>query len=231
MKKVDLRDFITFLKNPSSGEYYEINSVSSFLKLVWKSFFVLMGIDIIIGILIVIPLRYFNLYPSLNEFKFTPVNILKITIISPVIEELIFRLPLRISKINLAVSFSLIIFLVLKRWCFFNIYLSLSCSSILFFSLYLYFRKGINIYYKLSFFLTHHFRQFFYFMALVFGILHLTNYRVDFRYFYLFPFFAINYLVSGFFWGYLRVRYTYGIYLCIASHIFVNSIYCFVLSR
>jgi hypothetical protein len=190
-----------------------------------------MVIDIIIGILIVIPLRYFNLYPSLNEFKFTSVNILKITIISPVIEELIFRLPLRISKINLAVSFSLIIFLVLYKWCLFNIYLSLSCSAILFFSLYLYFRKGINLFHKLSFFLTHHFWQFFYFMALLFGILHLTNYRVDFRYFYLFPFFAINYIISGFFWGYLRVRYTYGIYLCIASHIFVNSIYCFVLSR
>jgi len=189
-----------------------------------------MVIDIIAGILIVIPLRYFNLFPSLKEFKFTPYNILKITLILPIIEELIFRLPLRISKINLATSFSLIIFLVLNKWCFSNIYLALSFSLVLFLILYIGIRGGFSFLNRLTIFFTNHFWMFFYFQAIVFGFLHLTNYRIDFRYFYLFTFFAINYIISGFFWGYLRVRFTYGIYLCIASHIVVNSIYCLILS-
>lgn len=230
MKKNYLRDLFTFLIYPNQGEQYDINSISIFLRLVWKSFLFLMVIDIIAGILIVIPLRYFNLFPSLKEIKFTPVHILKITLIFPIIEELIFRLPLKISKINLASSFSLAMFLVLNKWCFSHIYLALSFSLVLFLSLYIWIRKKPSFLNKLTHFFTNNFGMVFYFQALIFGFLHLTNYIVDFRYFYLFPFIVISYISKGCFFGYLRVRFNYGIYLCIASHMVVNSIYCFVLS-
>ncbi len=190
-----------------------------------------MVIDIIAGILIVTPLRYFNLFPFLREIKFTPSNILKATLIFPIIEELIFRLPLKISKINLVTSFNLIIFLVLKKWCFSNIYLSLSLSLVLFLLLYISISGESSFLNRLTHFFTNHFWMFFYFQAMIFGFLHLTNYIVDFRYFYLFPFIVISYISKGCLFGYLRIRFTYGIYLCIASHILVNSIYCFVLSR
>ena len=190
-----------------------------------------MVIDIIAGILIVIPLRYFNLFPFLREFKFTPSNILKATLMFPIIEELIFRLPLKISKINLATSFSLIIFLVLNKWYFSNIYLALSFSFVLFLLLYISISSESSFLDRLTLSFTKHFWRFFYFQALIFGFLHLTNYIVDIRYFYLFPFIVISYISKGCLFGYLRIRFTYGIYLCIASHILVNSIYCFVLSR
>jgi hypothetical protein len=190
-----------------------------------------MVIDIIAGILIVIPLRYFNLFPSLREFKFTSSNILRATLIFPIIEELIFRLPLRISKINLATSFSLIIFLVLNKWCFSNVYLALSFSVVLFLLLYIGIIGESSFLNRLTTFFTNHFWMFFYFQALVFGFLHLTNYIVDFRYFYLFPFIVISYISKGCLFGYLRVRFTYGIYLSIVSHMVINSIYCIVLSR
>src|ERR1035437_1800649 len=228
---IDFRDFTIFLKNPSPGKQFDINSISSFLKLIWKVFLIILVIDLVTGILIVTPLRYFNLYPSLKEFKFTPSNILKITVILPIIEELIFRLPLKISRINLITSFSIMIFLLLNKWCFSNIFISLTCSLILFFSLYLCIRKEISFLNRLTIFLTNHFWEFFYSVSLVFGFLHLTNYRIDFRYFYLFPFFAINYIISGLLFGYLRIRFAFGIYLCIVSHILVNCIYCFILSR
>src|ERR1035437_4740903 len=104
---IDFRDFTIFLKNPSPGKQFDINSISSFLKLIWKVFLIILVIDLVTGILIVTPLRYF----------------------------------------------------------------------------------------------------------------------------YLYPFFAINYIISGLLFGYLRIRFAFGIYLCIVSHILVNCIYCFILSR
>jgi hypothetical protein len=138
---------------------------------------------------------------------------------------------LRISKINLATSFSLIIFLVLNKWCFSNVYLALSFSVVLFLLLYIGIIGESSFLNRLTTFFTNHFWMFFYFQALVFGFLHLTNYIVDFRYFYLFPFIVISYISKGCLFGYLRVRFTYGIYLSIVSHMVVNSIYCIVLSR
>jgi len=229
LNKIDLRDFITFLTNPSPGEHYEINSISNFLRLVWKSFLVLMVIDIIAGILIVIPLRHFNLFPSLREFKLSVSNILKITLIFPIVEELIFRLPLRISKINLATSFSLMIFAVSNKWCFSNIYLALSFSIALFILLYIGTLRESSFLDIFTSYLTNHFWRFFYFQSLFFGFLHITNYIVDFRYFYLFPFIVLSYIFKGFLFGYLRIRFTYGIYLSIATHVVVNSIYSLIL--
>jgi hypothetical protein len=224
------RDFILFLKNPSFGKQFDIKSISSFLKLIWISFLIILLIDIITGILITTPLRYFNLFPSFKELKFTPLNILKITLVLPIIEELIFRLPLRISKANFITSFSIIIFMFLYKLCLSKVYLAISLSLILFLLLYLNIKKESNFLNKLSIFFTKYFRVVFLLQALIFGFLHLINFKLDFKYFYLFPLFAISYISSGYFWGYIRVRYTSGIYVCIASHIVVNSIYCLILS-
>jgi hypothetical protein len=231
LKRIDFNDLTVFLKNPRPEEQFNINSISSFLKLAWKVFLIILLIDLITGVFIAAPLRYFNLFPSLKEFKFTTYTILKVTLVLPIIEELIFRLPLKISKINLIISFSIIIFLVLNKWFISNILISLTCSLILFLWLYVCVRKEFDFLNSLTGYLAYHFREFFYFQTAAFGFLHLTNYILDFRYFYLFPVFALNYMISGFFWGYLRVRFISGIYLCIASHIVVNSIYYLVLSR
>lgn len=229
MKRIDLRDFIKFLKTPCQGEHYKINSISVFLRLLWNSFLILVLIDIIVGILIVLPLRYLNLFPLLREFNFTSNNIIRVILIFPIIEELIFRLPLKISKITFVTSFSLIIFLILNKWCLSNTYFALSISILLFLSLHLGISEESSISLRVSHFFRYPFWIIFYFQAVIFGILHLTNYIVDFRYFYLFPFIVVSYILKGCLFGYLRVRFAYGIYLCIASHILVNSIYCFIL--
>jgi hypothetical protein len=228
---VDLRDFIKFLRDPSLGKQFDIKSISAFLKLVWISFLILLGIDIATGFLILTPLRHFNLLPVLKEINLNPFNFLKATLLLPIIEELIFRLPLRISKVNVITSFSIIIFLFMHKLCISNIYLAISLSIMLFLSLYLCIKEEFNILNKLTIFFTNHFRLIIYSQALIFGFLHLTNYKVDFKYFYLFPLFSISNISSGYLWGYIRVRYTFGIYVCIASHIAVNSIYCLILSR
>ena len=226
---IDFSDFIIFLKNPSLEKQFDIKSLSSFLKMVWKSFLILLASDIILGLLFCGPLIYFNLFPSLKGINFSLFNILKISLLYPIVEELIFRLPLRYSKFNLVLSFSILISLLVFKRLISNVYLAITLSLILYFSLSLLFRKDSLFLIKIINFFILKFRVVFYFQALLFGFLHLANYNITFKYFYLFPLFIMNYIFTGFFWGYLRVRYSNGIYLCIASHIFINSIYCLVL--
>ena len=225
---IDFRDFILFLKNPGLGRQFEINSIFSFLKLVWKSFFILLTIAFITGLGLSIPLKYFNLWPPPEDINFSLFNIFKIALFLPIVEELIFRLPLRISKVNLAATLSIILFLILYK---FNIYLSLSLSIVLFGFLHLRIKNDSSGLKRIDRFFIKYFFYLFYSQAFVFGFFHLTNYKLDFKYFYLFPLFVANQIFMGCFFGYLRVRYKYGIYVCIVTHIVVNSIYCLVLSQ
>jgi hypothetical protein len=121
--------------------------------------------------------------------------------------------------------------LVLNKWCFTNIFIAFSFSLILFLLLYICIRGESSIHIRLTHFFTNHFWMVFYIQAMIFGFLHLTNYIIDFRYFYLFPLVVISYISKGCLFGYLRVRFTYGIYLSIAAHIVFNSIYCLIFSH
>jgi hypothetical protein len=228
---IDFSDFIIFLKNPSLEKQFDIKSLSLFLRLVWKSFLILLASDLILGLVFCGPLIFFNLFPSVKGINFSLFNILKISLFYPIVEELIFRLPLRSSKFNLVISFSILISLLIFKRLVSNFYLAISLSLILYFSLSLFFRKDSFQLIKLINFFTLKFRLVFYFQALLFGFLHLTNYNIEIKYFYLFPLFIMNYIFSGCFWGYLRVRYANGIYLCIVSHILINSIYCVMFSH
>ena len=228
---IDFSDFIIFLKNPSLEKQFDIKSLSLFLRLVWKSFLILLAGDLILGLVFCGPLIYFNLFPSVKGINFSLLNILKISLFYPIVEELIFRLPLRSSKFNLVISFSILISLLVIKRLVSNFYLAISLSLILYFSLSLFFQKDSLRFIKLINFFTLKFRLVFYFQALLFGFLHLTNYNIEIKYFYIFPLFIMNYIFSGCFWGYLRVRYANGIYLCIVSHILINSIYCVLFSH
>jgi len=226
---VSINDFILFLKNPELKTINEIKGIPDFFKLVWKSFFILILLDLVTGIIITLPLRYFNLLPSLKELRFDTFNILKVTLLLPIIEESIFRLPLRISKINFALSFSLIIFILIKGLNIMNVFIALSSSIILFLFLPYFIQRWTALNTTLVHIFTVHFRNIFYLQAVLFGSLHLANFNIEFKYFYIFPLIVINYVLTGCFLGYIRVRFSNGIFLCIASHIFLNSIYYMVL--
>jgi hypothetical protein len=223
---IEIRNFIQFLKQPSIGDQFNIISFSSFFKIVWKSFLILVVIDIIIGLGISAPLRYFDLFPAQKDFSPTLPNILKVSLLLPLFEELIFRLPLKISKINVSTTLSIIIFLSIYKL---NIYLGISFSIILFVILLSLFQKETKILINVDTFFVNYFNLFFYSQALIFGFLHLMNYELDLKLFYLFPFFVLSQILTGCFLGYLRLKYSHGIYVCIATHIIVNSIYCFLL--
>ena len=220
---LSLKEFILFLKQPNAEKHIEILTIKSFLILVWKSILILIAIDIIIGLLISMPLRHMELLPEQKEITFSLYIFLKFSLLLPIVEESIFRLPLRISRSNLAIPLSLILFIFLYKL---NIYLAISLSLSLLIVLFIVIKIRPEILNKVNSLSQRYFLFFFYIQAIVFGFLHLTNYKLDIQYFYLFPFFIIGYIVTGCFFGFIRVRYSYGIYLCITSHIVMNSLYC-----
>jgi hypothetical protein len=220
---IDFKDFIAFLINPNLEKEIEIKSITSFLKLVWLSFLYIFVIGIIFTLLISIPLKHFNLLPPQKQINLDSSNILKISLLVPIIEELVFRLPLRVSKISIAFFLSATLFMFLFKL---NFYIALAISISIFLSLILSIKKDSQILIKTDIFFAKYFYGLFYFQALVFGLLHLTNYNLDYKYFYLFPCFILIYIFTGCLLGYVRVRYTSGIYVCIATHIVLNSLYC-----
>jgi hypothetical protein len=225
VRKIDFKDLILFLRNPQYGKIYEINSLFSFIVLAWKSFLFIVILDIISGLLIITPLDYFNLFPELKHIDYTLVNRLKIILIFPILEELIFRLPLRVTKTNLLIVLSILIFIFLIKCTTYNVFLCLGISSIIITSLSIIIKKEKKYLNSLNFFITKYFGICFYSQASIFGILHLTNFTLNYRYFYLFPFFIFGFIISGCLFGYLRIRFKYGIFLCITSHILINGVY------
>jgi hypothetical protein len=223
-----LKDFILFLKTPNLENQIEINTISNFLKLIWKSFFIVLIIDAIVFFVISSPLKFFDLFPSQIEINYNYYTVTKISLLFPIIEELIFRLPLKISRKNLAISLSLILFVLLSKL---NIYLSISLALLLFIILFFIINKDAEIFERVNALSIKYFLFIFYSQALIFGLFHLNNYKLDIQYFYLFPLFITSHIITGCFFGYLRVRFSMGIYLCIITHILINSVNCLILLK
>jgi hypothetical protein len=223
-----LKDFILFLERPNIENQIDGNTITPFITLIWKSFLIILLIDALVFFTISSPLKYFNLFPSQIEINLTFYSILKLSVLFPIAEELIFRLPLLISRKNLAISTSLISFVSLIKL---NIYLSISLSLSLFIIIFFVINKESNIFNYLKYLSTRYFLIIFYSQAIIFGLLHLNNYKLDIHYFYLFPFYVISHIIIGCFFGYLRVRYSFGIWLCIVTHVVINSVNCLLLFK
>jgi hypothetical protein len=174
------------------------------------------------------PLRYLDLLPPLKSFNFNTFYFLKLSFFVPIVEELIFRLPLRFSRINLITSGGLLLFFIFQSL---NIYIAISFLILSFGFIIISIKKGLDSLGRVDNFLTKYFLWIFYFQAILFGFLHLANYNLDIRYFYLFPFYILTYIIIGCFWGYIRVRYKYGLYVCIITHIMLNGLYCLIILR
>ena len=222
------KDFFQFLKTPSFENQLEINSFSYFYRLVWSSFLIILLIDTLVYLAITYPLKHFNLFPTPIEIYFSYYTIIKLSLVFPLLEELIFRLPLIMTKRNLSITASLILFVLIYR---FGIYVSVLLSGGLFIFLFFTFGKISSFNYKIGIFSKRYFIIILYSQALIFGFLHLNNYTLDLHHFYLFPFFIVSHIIIGLFFGYLRVRYSLGIYICIVVHIILNGLNCLILIK
>jgi len=222
-----LKDFIKFLKSPRNDSQIDIINITSFITVGLYVVLSMILFDLISGI-IISPLKFLKLTPPLKDFQYNFYNIIRIALILPVIEELVFRLPLRITKNNIIVCISSIIFILFYR----NNLLLTSITSLLIILIGLLFLNKDSkfiLFFKNLF--NSKFAIIFYSQAILFGGLHLMNYDLDIKRFLIFPFIILNQIVIGLFLGFVRVRYSHGIFICIFSHILVNSLYSLILAN
>lgn len=150
-------------------------------------------------------------------------NALYFLLLAPIAEELIFRLPLKISRVNIFISAVMAYFLfylshkpisslitaneLIKVTAFIS--LIILVLSIL--------KERI-----LSFVQHQYFGVYFYAMITVFGLLHVTNFlsAIPGNLIVLAPLFAFHQVIVGFFLGYLRLKN--GLIWCILLHSLFN---------
>lgn len=135
--------------------------------------------------------------------------IIFIALLSPLFEELIFRLPL-LDKKTLIISAISGVFYVGIRLYFFNkfgafelIFLGLSGLILMFY-----------------FFKEEYLQLKFYLLNTIFAFLHLVNFQVNSKFFVLYFFAVFNYLLIGFVFSYYRIHY--GIKTSILMHTVYN---------
>lgn len=159
---------------------------------------------------------------ALSELAEAPIGqfILFSVVMAPVVEELIFRLPLRLSVFNLSLSCGLLGLILLGPGSWVGTLLLGALVGL----------GGVRIlgrsrgwdWSSTSWLDSHGFTGIFYGSALVFGIVHLSNYLGLEGPWFLAPLLVVPQCVIGVFLGFIRLRY--GFVWAIVSHSFHNLI-------
>ena len=205
------KNFFEYLKNPVSIENNELFTFKIYFKLI-----VLGYLLIFISSIFVNTLRTFNVLPPYFNPKIESLTgidsiflFLYIVIVGPLIEEILCRLNLKITKLNIAVFLSVIIPVIIKVIFFrgFQHYFYLSTIPLF-----------IGIYYtinrfgfpsdEIDNFVKSKFKYVFHLSAIVFGMIHLTNYDTIYWWMIaLIPLLTAPYIAMGYVFGYARMKY------------------------
>jgi Type II CAAX prenyl endopeptidase Rce1-like len=143
-------------------------------------------------------------------------------VIVPFLEEVVFRLPLDISKKSIAIALSVMVY-------------THSGSSILRIDIFSY-HTWLSIILALSVFIltinflsndflvkvkTLYFKHFFYLMAILFALVHIANFAIsDYRLFLLYPIYVLPQFFMGIFIGNIRMQY--GFFWGLLLHALIN---------
>lgn len=220
-----IKDFLYFLTRPRIVTPQSINTFSSFLKIVWKSFLLILVISILQGLITKTLLKVINIPLIEKPIILNGYSILRVTLLTPFIEESLYRLPLRISKFNLVVFFCVLIYVILLEA---NPLLSVCIALVISGFLYFLMIRNCRFYYAIKSYHEKYFHIIFYSSALIFGFMHLTKYSLDLSYFIFFPLFILNYVLVSLVLGYVRVSFDKGFFLALIIHAFLNGLYCLV---
>lgn len=209
--------FILFLKHPKmlKSDALSFNKAISFII---KS----IGVYVVFSLIytIVLATLYFWIDLKIDDFSSNSSDILKIIFIAPIIEELIFRLPLKNFFKNSFLSLALLSYFLVKD--FIPIPLAVLLGLIVALLPYVtQFSKAAEE--KVNSFVTKNYAYLFYFLAFSFGLLHVKNAEILTSDMYLSAFlYVIHPLFSGLFFAFIRVKLKYGIIYSIVIHALTN---------
>jgi hypothetical protein len=203
-----------------------------FTSIEWKKYFLIILFYIILNLLLHFIINLvldsslnYELNPEVTLDEATSLKFaLAACLLAPIIEELIFRLPLVVNKFNLMVSNGFLIYLFSSKYLIGEVYeASLINLLCLFFSfsipIILYSLDRITN--QIVNFLKNHFSLFFYTLLILFGFLHILKYDNATMYLYIFsPIIVLPYILMAYVSSYFRLKY--GILFSILFHIINN---------
>lgn len=218
-------EFFEFLRKP----YYQlqVRKKTNFLTTALKIYFLTLLFVGLINSLNIIILSNFLTLPidksisipySLNNKLW--LYIIIVVVISPICEEIIFRLPLIFKPFYVSISISTLIALIIYKIS--NVFFFIISFSVIFFIIN---KLAYAIESKLTIFWEKHFVQIFYFLSVLFGLVHISNYEfVSLSQFFISPILVLPQIMVGFILSFTRLYYEEGFLICLIIHVFMNLI-------
>jgi len=203
--------FLSFIRNPIYYEEFKGFEIKKFFFLLFF-YFVLM---IPIGLILFFLLNILNINHKVADLSFQE-KILYGILISPIVEELLFRLILVFNKKNLVIliltTSSLMVYFVIKVDILKTLIFFLLIGS--FIILYKYEDKCKSYFQS-------NFKVFFFLISGLFAFLHIINFHgISMSNLLYLPLFVIPQFILGLILGYIRI--IYGLQYSIFFHIIVN---------
>lgn len=205
-----MTDFFNYLKNPVLTDKRE--------KFTLNIFLITMGMIYLLNLAASFPLVLFKQFHVLPDISIPEATTLKlffvITIFAPLLEELIFRLNLHISKFNIstfagvsAVTFFIKLLHPTEHHTIYSLYCLL--IGLAFFGLtYLATGKFNFAMHKLESLWKSHFKSIFHLSVISFGLMHLSNFDTIYWWMVLiFPLLIAPQISCGYVFAYIRMRY------------------------
>lgn len=212
--------FWTFLRQPYYIDHAVPVSITPW-RWLWQLFKVDFGITFFAAIILVTLTKLIERLTFLNFHEdhvySTPYQALFFLVIfAPIIEEGLFRLSLRLSPFNFAPMIGVVgvylSFSILSSWFQPNTYIVLAVVFCMLFvpMLVLVTRQAFIMEWLYPRF-KKHFRWIYYFSSISFGFIHLSNFdNITLSHYLLIVLLTLPQLCSGFFLGYVRMRYGIG---------------------
>ncbi|MFB6342880.1 type II CAAX prenyl endopeptidase Rce1 family protein [Saccharicrinis sp. FJH62] len=218
--------FIHFILNPIQREDCNLKGYEKLINTV--ILFTQNFLLVIVAVSISLALRPKNLGISQLENLYSPTFFfLVIAIILPLIEETAFRLYLEFRPVFLALSITVISYYY-TTFGIFKTYIT-DINNDFLIRVSVSFSLGVIAYFLLNKYACrikkywdNNFKWIFYFSVLVFGLVHIMNYEINIYNLLLAPFIVLPQLISGSFYGFIRVNY--GMIYGIIAHILNNTL-------
>ncbi len=215
-----LKQFFTFLLYPNLSTEPRSLNVHGLFVLLGRFLLAYFGLAILSSLIFFPILRMMDLLP---ESKIATSEIplsFKLIVFVPIYEEAIFRLPLRFTKRNLAISLAALFFLVFYH--VFELYTLIAIAAfIALIPSFIVIPASAIL--KAGTVWRRYFPVLYYGLALSFGILHLFNFEnLRLAHFFVFPLIVFNQIIMGLMLGYIRVEYKYGFIYGIILHFLIN---------
>lgn len=225
------KNFFEYLKNPVSTENDELFTFKIYFKLI-----VLGYLLIFISSIFVTTLRTFNVLPPYFNPRIESLTgidsiifFMYVVIVGPLIEEILCRLNLKITKLNIAVFLAVFIPVIIKVVFIREIQRYFYLSTIpLFIAIYYAINRFGFPSEKIDNFVKSKFKYVFHFSAIVFGMIHLSNYDTIYWWMIaMIPLLTAPYIAMGYVFGYARMKY--GFVNGFLMHSTVNFISVFLM--